>query len=84
MMSKITQEKLNLEQALEELKTLVEKMEGGELHLAEALKDFERGVLLTRHCQKLLSDAEQKVQILMQQEGEVVLTNYQSDSQTHD
>lgn len=83
-MSKITQEKLNLEQALDELKALVEKMEGGELHLAEALKDFERGVILTRHCQKLLTDAEQKVQILMQQEGEVVLANYQDDNNVHD
>jgi exodeoxyribonuclease VII small subunit len=84
MMTKITKEKLNLEQALDELNALVEKMEQGELNLEEALKDFERGVLLTRHCQKLLTDAEQKVQILMQQEGQVVLTNYQTDSQAND
>ncbi|MDF2866577.1 MAG: exodeoxyribonuclease small subunit [Gammaproteobacteria bacterium] len=83
-MTKITKEKLNLEQALDELNALVEKMEQGELNLEEALKDFERGVLLTRHCQKLLTDAEQKVQILMQQEGQVVLTNYQTDSQAND
>lgn len=76
-MAKASKEKLNLEQALAELNALVEKMEHGELNLEDALKDFERGVILTRHCQKLLTDAEQKVQILMQQEGEMALQNYQ-------
>jgi exodeoxyribonuclease VII small subunit len=83
-MTKITKEKLNLEQALAELNALVEKMEHSELNLEDALKDFERGVLLTRHCQKLLTDAEQKVQILMQQEGQIVLANYQANSQDND
>jgi len=71
---------LSLEQALDELNLLVDKMEGGELNLEEALKDFERGVKLTRHCQKLLTEAEQKVQILMQQEGETSLASYQVES----
>lgn len=83
-MTKKTKDKLNLEQALEELNTLVEKMEQGELNLEEALKDFERGVVLTRYCQKLLTEAEQKVQILMQQEGKVVLANYQIEEQADD
>jgi exodeoxyribonuclease VII small subunit len=72
--------KMSLEQALTELNSLVEKMEHGELNLEQALQDFERGVILTRHCQKLLTEAEQKVQILMQQEGQVSLENYQVDN----
>lgn len=83
-MANTTPKKLNLEQALAELNSLVEKMEQGELDLDEALKDFERGVFLTRYCQKLLSDAEQKVQILMQEEGQAVLKTYQVDNKQDD
>ncbi len=76
--------KMSLEQALAELNGLVEKMERGELKLEEALQDFERGVKLTRHCQKLLTEAEQKVQVLMQQEGEASLETFQIDGQHDD
>ena len=42
---------LDFEQALAELEALVEHLERGDLPLDEALKTFERGVELTRHCQ---------------------------------
>ncbi len=54
-----------LDEALAELETLVETLEGGELTLEDAMKQFERGVELTRYCQDALKDAEQKVDILM-------------------
>jgi exodeoxyribonuclease VII small subunit len=55
----------NLEKSLAELETLVTRLEGGELSLEQALKEFERGVKLTRQCQTALKDAEQKVEILL-------------------
>jgi exodeoxyribonuclease VII small subunit len=54
-----------LEQSLEELEALVVRLESGELSLEDALKEFERGVKLTRACQTALKDAEQKVEILL-------------------
>ena len=60
------QNDLNFEKSLQELETLVEKMESGDLSLEESLKCFERGVALTRNCQKALQEAEQKVQILLE------------------
>lgn len=54
-----------LEKSLEELEALVERLESEELPLAEALKEFERGVKLTRQCQTTLKEAEQSVQILL-------------------
>jgi len=54
-----------LEQSLKELEALVERLESGELPLEEALKEFEQGVKLTRLCQTILKDAEQKVEILL-------------------
>jgi exodeoxyribonuclease VII small subunit len=61
------------EQALAELEALVERMEAGELPLEESLKQFERGVELTRLCQKSLADAEQKVQIVLEKDGKQIL-----------
>jgi exodeoxyribonuclease VII small subunit len=54
-----------LEATLEELEKLVEKLEQGELPLDQALKEFERGIKLTRQCQTVLKDAEQKIEILL-------------------
>jgi exodeoxyribonuclease VII small subunit len=59
---------INFEQAVQELEGLVECMEKGELGLEESLKAFERGVELTRLCQKALDEAEQKVDILTRKE----------------
>jgi exodeoxyribonuclease VII small subunit len=60
----------DFEQALAELETLVERLERGDLPLDEALKLFERGVALTRHCQSSLQAAQQKVEILLKRSGE--------------
>jgi len=55
---------VSFEQSLTDLETLVNKMETGDLSLDESLGAFEEGVKLTRECQKMLDEAEQKVQIL--------------------
>ncbi len=68
------------EQALLELEQLVEQLEQGDMKLEESLKSFERGVKLTRTCQQALKEAEQKVQILLQQNGETTLTPYNDES----
>ena len=59
----------DFETALEELESLVERMEGGESSLEDSLKDFERGIELTRSCQTALAEAEQKVEILLKKDG---------------
>jgi exodeoxyribonuclease VII small subunit len=56
---------LDFERALAELEGLVERLERGDLPLEDALKTFERGVELTRHCQSSLKAAQQKVEILL-------------------
>jgi exodeoxyribonuclease VII small subunit len=62
---------MNYETALKELETVVEKMESGQLSLEDSLKSFEEGVKLARLCQNSLKEAEQKVQILIEQNGEL-------------
>lgn len=62
---------MNYENALNQLESVIEKMETGQLSLEDSLKSFEEGVKLAQHCQKALKDAEQKVQILIEKNGEV-------------
>ena len=71
---------INFEKALAELEQLVETMEKGELTLEESLKQFERGVSLTRSCQQALAAAEQKVRILTQNNETGKLAEFAADS----
>ena len=54
----------SFENALAELEALVDTLEQGDLSLEDSLKNFERGVTLTRTCQEALTQAEQKVRLL--------------------
>jgi exodeoxyribonuclease VII small subunit len=67
------------EQSLKELESLVEKMEQGDLSLEDSLSHFERGVQLSRACQTALKEAEQKVEILMQKNGQDEITAFDSE-----
>ena len=69
----------NFERSLQELEALVEKMEQGDLSLEESLSHFERGVQLSRTCQQALKDAEQKVEILMQKNGQDETAEFSSE-----
>jgi len=70
---------INFEAALEELEALVERMETGELSLEESLRAFERGVALTRDCQRALKDAELRVQALTESGGDLTLEDIDPD-----
>ncbi|WP_237055542.1 exodeoxyribonuclease VII small subunit [Microbulbifer sediminum] len=72
------------EQALGELEQLVERLEAGDLPLEDALADFERGVKLTRECQQKLASAEQKVKVLMEENGEVREQTFDAGSAADD
>ena len=64
------QSDFDFEGALEQLEELVTSMEDGELSLEDSLKAFEQGIKLTRECQAALKNAEQKVQVLLDESGE--------------
>jgi len=69
-MGKKQDETFDFEKSLAELEALVTAMEEGDLSLEESLKAFENGIRLTRNCQAALQKAEQKVQILMDNDGQ--------------
>ncbi|AMO78705.1 Exodeoxyribonuclease VII small subunit [Pseudomonas citronellolis] len=72
---------VDFEQSLAELQTLVERLESGELSLEDSLGAFEQGIRLTRECQAALSQAEQKVQVLLERDGELSEAPFDSEGE---
>ncbi len=68
------------EEAMQQLEQLVDNMEQGELSLDASLEAFEEGVKLTRICQQALKEAEQKVQILSENNPDAELESFNRDS----
>ena len=69
----------DFEQSLAELQTLVERLENGELSLEDSLSTFEQGIRLSRECQTALTQAEQKVQMLLERDGELAEAPFSTD-----
>jgi exodeoxyribonuclease VII small subunit len=59
------------EESLEELEALVDRLERGQLLLDESLELFERGMKLARICNRKLSKAERKIEMLIEENGKV-------------
>jgi len=62
---------MSFEEALLELEGIVEKLEKGQLSLDESLMLFEKGIKLVRECNDKLKSAQQKVEQLIEENGEL-------------
>ena len=60
---------LPFDKALTEFKSVVEKLEAGNLPLEDSIALFEQGVLLQRRCERMLSEAELRFQRLVESAG---------------
>lgn len=74
-----TKDAPSFEDNLARLESLVSQLESGDLSLDDAMKAFEQGIRLTRECQESLSTAEQKVQVLMEKNGQETLQPLPTD-----
>ena len=70
----------DFEKSLQELEQIVQQMEQGELSLEDSLKYFERGIELTRSCQATLRLAEQKVEQLLEKNGQFEIVPFDMQS----
>jgi exodeoxyribonuclease VII small subunit len=52
---------MSFEDALAELEQIVRRLEGGQVKLDEAILSYERGAQLKQHCERKLSEAQQRV-----------------------
>ena len=74
-------ENMTFEATIEELDSLVDQLEKGDLALDDALRKFERGIALARAGQTKLSDAEQRVSILLSEDDEAQLSDFNPESE---
>jgi exodeoxyribonuclease VII small subunit len=61
---------LSFEENLEELESIVERLEHGQLTLDESLEAFERGIKLASLCSQKLTKADRKIEQLIEESGE--------------
>ena len=65
-----TEDKLkDFEKSLQQLEKIVTQMENGELGLEDSLNQFEQGIKLAKNCQDTLTNAEQRVEQLIEKNG---------------
>jgi|TARA_B110000438_G_scaffold110895_1_gene108748 exodeoxyribonuclease VII small subunit len=76
----MTDKSINLEKSLSDLEVLVTELEKGDLPLEDAMKKFEQGIKLTRACQLALKEAEQKVEILLQNHDDDILKTFDNEA----
>ena len=64
-------EENNFEKSMESLEKIVTELENGELNLDESVKKFEEGMKIAKKCNKILEDAEKKITILLEKNGDL-------------
>jgi exodeoxyribonuclease VII small subunit len=61
--------KLSFEEAIKELGSIVGKIEQGEIPLQDSLTQYERGMVLIKHCQAILQKAEKRIEKISEAEA---------------
>ena len=70
----------NFEEQMAELEKIVTELEKGDLSLDESVAKFEEGIKLSKKCNKVLEEAEKKITILVNQDGEVKEENFDAEN----
>lgn len=74
-------EKTNFEDKINELEEIARELEDGNLNLDESIKKFEDGMKLSKECTKILDQAEKKIMILVNENGNLKEEEYKVGEQ---
>ncbi len=74
-------EKMNFEEAIKELTNIVAKIENGQIPLQESIDQYEKGMLLIKHCRLILLQAEKRIEKISQPEDK---KEHEPDEQNQD
>ncbi len=61
-------EKMTFEQAIQQLKGIVDRIEQGEIPLQDSLEQYEKGMALIKHCRDILQKAEKRIEKISKEE----------------
>ncbi|MBE3554297.1 MAG: exodeoxyribonuclease VII small subunit [Thermicanus sp.] len=64
------------EEAMERLERIVEELERGEISLEDAINLYQEGILLSRHCDLKLKQVEEKIRLLTEENGNIILKEF--------
>ena len=73
-------EEIDFEQAMQGLEQIAQELEKGDLSLEKSLTKFEEGMKLSKKCNEILENAEKKVSILLEKEGNLTEENFNPES----
>ena len=69
----------NFEESMKKLETIVTELENGNLNLDESVKKFEEGMKIAKQCNNILEDAEKKITILLEEDGELKEEKFETE-----
>lgn len=69
-------EETSFEENLKNLETIIEELENGNLNLEDSVKKFEEGIKISKNCNELLENAEKKINILVNKNGDYKEENF--------
>lgn len=67
------------EEAMKKLENIVTELENGNLNLDESVQKFEEGMKIAKQCNNILEDAEKKITILLEEDGELKEENFETE-----
>ena len=70
----------SFEEQMEQLEKIVDELEKGELNLEDSVSKFEEGIEISKECNKTLEEAEKKITILVNQDGDRKEENFEAES----
>ena len=71
--------KANFEENMEKLEEIVTELEKGDLNLDSSISKFEEGIKISKQCNKILEEAEKKITILLQKDGNLEEENFTAE-----
>ena len=71
--------KENFEDSMKKIETIVTELENGNLNLDESVKKFEEGMKIAKQCNNILEDAEKKITILLEEDGELKEEKFETE-----
>ena len=61
----------NFETKIESLEKIVAELEKGDLSLEDSVNKFEEGMKISKECSELLEDAEKRISIILEKDGDI-------------
>lgn len=62
-------DEMSFEETIKELTGIVEKIEQGQISLQDSLEQYERGMILIKHCRQILEQAERRIEKISREDS---------------